>query len=58
MLCDFRQQYIRVSLLKGDDDSVWLASRPIFTIALMELLKRHARFASTPRRSLSKAVVC
>lgn len=52
VLCDPRQGWVQVSYTEAVQDNLWLLTCPLFTIPLMELLKRRQRY------SLHAAGVC
>lgn len=52
VLCDARQGRVHVSYTEAVQDNLWLLTCPLFTIPLMELLKRWQRY------SLHAAGVC
>ncbi len=52
VLCDVRQGRVQVSYTEAAQDNLWLLTCPLFTIPLMELLKRRQRY------SLHAAGVC
>jgi len=52
VLCDARQGRVQVSYTEATQDNLWLLTCPLFTIPLMELLKRRQRY------SLHAAGVC
>jgi len=52
VLCDLGQGQVRVSFLQSEVDNLWLLSHPMFTLPLVELFKRRARY------SLHAAALC
>lgn len=45
VLCDLIRGHARVSLLQSEVDNLWLASHLMFTVPLIEFLKRHGRYS-------------
>lgn len=45
ILCDLSRGRTSVSLLRSELDNLWLVSHPMFTIPLIELLKRRGRYS-------------
>ncbi len=45
VLCDVRQGRVQVSYTEAVQDHLWLLTCPLFTIPLMELLKRRLRYS-------------